>query len=130
MKPTESSTNNQYASLLISRLPLPSSPPPSIASSKSKALYSAISLLSFSLSNVKRETDFFVQTALEHGLDLRPNGFMPVINEGNGLGEYKEVTRSYVDLLWGVGAGGSLEEGLVLLWAMEKVCTVYQYGWK
>jgi hypothetical protein len=55
---------------------------------------------------------------------------MPVINEANGLGEYKEVTRSYVDFLWGVGAGGSLEEGLVLLWAMEKVCTVYQYGWK
>lgn len=46
---------------------------------------------------------------------------MPVIDEHNGLGEYEEVTRAYVDLLWGTGAGGSVEEGLVLLWAMEKV---------
>lgn len=46
---------------------------------------------------------------------------MPTIDEANGLGEYEEVTRAYVDLLWGVGAGGSVEEGLVLLWAMEKV---------
>ena len=45
---------------------------------------------------------------------------MPVINEENGLGEYEVITRSYVDFLWGTGAGGSVEEGLVLLWAMEK----------
>jgi hypothetical protein len=47
---------------------------------------------------------------------------MPIIDEINGMGEYEEVTRSYIDFLWGTGAGGSLEEGLVLLWAMEKVC--------
>jgi hypothetical protein len=46
---------------------------------------------------------------------------MPVIDPTNGLGEYEEVTRGYVDFLWGIGAGGSLEEGLVLLWGMEKV---------
>jgi len=71
---------------------------------------------------VKRETDFFVQTAQEHGLDIRPNGTMPIIDESNGLGEYEEVTRAYCDFLWGTGAGGSVEEGLVLLWGMEKVC--------
>ena len=71
---------------------------------------------------MKRETDFFVQTAKEHGLDIRPEGIMPSIDEHNGLAEYEEITRSYVDYLWGVGAGGSIEEGLVLLWAMEKVC--------
>ena len=110
----------QYASLLLSRLPLPSSPP---TTPKEKALYSAIELLTFSLSNVKRETDFFVQTAQEHGLDIRPNGLMPIIDESNGLGEYEEVTRAYCDFLWGTGAGGSVEEGLVLLWGMEKVCS-------
>lgn len=78
------------------------------------------------MANVKRETDFFVQTASEHGLDIRPNGAMPVIDESNGLGEYEEVTRSYVDFLWATGAGGSIEEGLVLLWAMEKVCPYLQ----
>ena len=83
-------------------------------------MYSAIPLLSFSLSNVKRETDFFVETAKEHGLDIHPGGSMPVINEENGLGEYEVITRAYVDFLWGTGAGGSVEEGLVLLWAMEK----------
>lgn len=62
-------------------------------------------------------------TAKEHGLDLMPEGVMPVIEPSNGLGEYDEVTRAYVDFLWGTGAGGSLEEGLVLLWGMEKVST-------
>jgi hypothetical protein len=64
-----------------------------------------------------------VSTAKEHGLDLRsgPDGKMPVIDPTNGLGEYEQVTRGYVDFLWGIGAGGSLEEGLVLLWGMEKV---------
>jgi hypothetical protein len=46
---------------------------------------------------------------------------MPIINQENGLGEYEEITRAYVDFLWGTGAGGSVQEGLVLLWAMEKV---------
>jgi hypothetical protein len=46
---------------------------------------------------------------------------MPIINQENGLGEYEEITRAYVDFLWGTGAGGRVEEGLVLLWAMEKV---------
>jgi hypothetical protein len=103
---------------------LPSSPPTPAASSRTRALYCAIPLLSFSLSNVKRETDFFVETAKEHGLDIHPGGEMPVINLENGLGEYEEITRAYVDFLWGTGAGGSVEEGLVLLWAMEKVSLV------
>lgn len=34
---------------------------------------------------------------------------------------YGEVTRSYVDFLSATAAGGSIEDGLVLLWAMEKV---------
>jgi hypothetical protein len=55
---------------------------------------------------------------------------MPIINQENGLGEYEEITRAYVDFLWGTGAGGSVEEGLVLLWAMEKVgiLSIYQGG--
>lgn len=37
------------------------------------------------------------------------------------LGEYEPVTRSYVDFLVATAAGRGVEEGLVALWAMEKV---------
>lgn len=64
-----------------------------------------------------------MQTAKEHGLDLYSGseGSLPIIDETNGLGEYEPTTRAYVDFLWGTGEGASVEEGLVLLWAMEKV---------
>jgi hypothetical protein len=80
-------------------------------------------VLTFSLANVKRETDFFVQTAKDHGLDLHPGGVMPAASgeEDGLLGVYEPTTRAYVDFLWGTAAGGTIEDGLVLLWAMEKV---------
>lgn len=72
---------------------------------------------------MKRETDFFVSTAKAHGLDV----FSPDANdgaEGGLLGEYNEITRAYVDFLHAVGGVGAVEEGLVLLWAMEIVSFV------
>jgi hypothetical protein len=37
------------------------------------------------------------------------------------LGPYEPVTKSYVEFLVAIAAGGGVEEGLVVLWAMEKV---------
>jgi hypothetical protein len=138
---------HQFASLLLSRLPLPSSPPTldPTSSPKALALHSAISLLTFSLSNIVRETDFFVATAKEHGLEIHsqaraqaqdqaPAQGQAQASEGHSdsdeaslspnsslLGEYEPITKSYVDFLVATAAGGSVEEGLVLLWAMEQV---------
>ena len=84
-------------------------------------MHQAVPLLTFSLSNVHREANFFIQTAKEHGLELHPNGVMPKTKAGGLLGPYEEVTRSYIDFLWATAAGGSVEDGLVLLWAMEEV---------
>ncbi|KAK1920793.1 hypothetical protein DB88DRAFT_501073 [Papiliotrema laurentii] len=117
----------KFASLLLSRLPLPTSPPGPDSSPRTQALGRAIPLLTFSLANIKRETDFFVQTAQDHGLDLHPQGRMPDAPGPDGLlGPYTALTRSYVDFLGATAAMGSLEDGLVLLWAMEKA---YHTAW-
>ena len=53
--------------------------------------------------------------------------FSPVANVGGVgglLGEYNEITRAYVDFLHAVGGVGAVEEGFVLLWAMEIVSSV------
>jgi hypothetical protein len=89
-------------------------------------LHKALSTLIFSLANVKRETGFFVDTARKHGLDLFVDGRLPdaeVGDEGQAalLGPYNPVTRAYVDYLHAVAATASVEEGAVVLWAMEKV---------
>jgi hypothetical protein len=114
-------------------------------------LHSAISLLTFSLSNIVRETDFFVATAKEHGLEIHPQaraqaqdqapaqgqaqaseGASDRDSDGSSLspsssllGEYEPITKSYVDFLVATAAGGSVEESLVLLWAMEQVSVVH-----
>ncbi|KJE02401.1 hypothetical protein I311_03798 [Cryptococcus gattii NT-10] len=111
----------KFASSVLSHLHIPtplSTPSPNTSK--------AISVLTFSLANVKRETDFFVSTAKAHGLDV----FSPDANdgaEGGLLGEYNEITRAYVDFLHAVGGVGAVEEGLVLLWAME---IAYLTAWR
>jgi hypothetical protein len=81
----------------------------------SRALADALPLLSFSLANIARETEFFKQTADAYRLDLHTGPTDAL------LGSYEPLTKSYVDFLIATAAGGSLEEGLVVLWAMEKV---------
>lgn len=104
--------------MLLSRLPIPHSPATAETTPHAHALRKALPLLSFSLSNVARETKFFEDTAEKHGLALHTGPLDPL------LGKYEALTKSYVDFLIATAAGGSLEEGLVVLWAMEKVCIV------
>ncbi|KAI5117220.1 hypothetical protein M0805_008690 [Coniferiporia weirii] len=67
-----------------------------------------LKVLTFSLQNVVREVDFFLDTARKFGLDLE------------GWRE-RAQTKAYTAEMARVSSWGSLEEGLVFLWAMEKV---------
>ncbi|GAA5864503.1 hypothetical protein JCM8547_005564 [Rhodosporidiobolus lusitaniae] len=106
---------------LISSLPLSS---PSHQSSSQ----SLLSLFSYSLSNIHREVAFFDSLGPRFGLDL---SIAPPATKTESAGKLvgkrlRPTTKAYVDLLIATGAeagrnGGGVEEGLVLLWAMEKV---------
>jgi formylaminopyrimidine deformylase / aminopyrimidine aminohydrolase len=67
-----------------------------------------LELLTYSLQNVVRETGFFVETAQKYGLKLE------------GWKERK-ATRDYTAEMVRIGASRSLEDGLIFLWAMERV---------
>lgn len=74
-------------------------------------------------SQVVRETGFFDSLGPRFGLDLA----YPVTPTVDGGAVQSAVlnptTKAYVDTLIATGASGRLDEGLVLLWAMEKVRT-------
>lgn len=76
--------------------------------------------LTYSLQNVVREINFFVETADKYGLPLE------------GWKERK-ATRDYMDSMAAVSSWGNLSDGLVFLWAMEQVsarchCRVFDRG--
>ncbi|WVR04052.1 hypothetical protein IAU60_001051 [Kwoniella sp. DSM 27419] len=99
----------KFASAVLSKLPLDLRPTPNITR--------AVEVLAFSLSNVKRETEFFLSTAEQHGLGVFDG---PAVDTASSLlGEYNPITRSYVDFLHATGALASIEEAFTLLWAME-----------
>ncbi|GAA5826777.1 hypothetical protein JCM3770_003986 [Rhodotorula araucariae] len=113
----------KFIASLISALPL-SSPVHQSASQ------STLALLSYALSNIHREVGFFDSLSPRFGLDLSlpPTGAQAGRLQG---GLMRVETRAYVDLLIATGAeagsnGGGMEEGLVLLWAMEKL---YNRAW-
>lgn len=68
-----------------------------------------VELLSYSLQNVVRESGFFVDTAIKYGLKL------------DGWKERK-ATRDYTAEMIRIGATGRIQDGLIFLWAMERVC--------
>lgn len=67
-----------------------------------------LELLTYSLQNVVRETGFFVETAESQGLEL------------DGWKERK-ATRDYTAEMIRIAATGTIQDGLVFLWAMERV---------
>ncbi|EJD50185.1 heme oxygenase-like protein [Auricularia subglabra TFB-10046 SS5] len=67
-----------------------------------------LELLTFSLQNVVREVQFFKATARRFSIPI----------EG---WDVRKGTREYTAEMARVGANGSLFEGIVFLWAMEKV---------
>ena len=69
---------------------------------------SILKTLVFSLENVVREVDFFRQTAKRWGLDFE-------------RWKERKETRDYTAEMARVASSGRIEEGLLFLWAMEKV---------
>lgn len=69
-----------------------------------------VRLANYALSNVIREAGFFVETANKYGLNLE------------GWKERKQ-TRDYTAEMIRIGAAGKLEDSIVFLWAMERVCS-------
>ncbi|WWC68993.1 uncharacterized protein I206_102929 [Kwoniella pini CBS 10737] len=111
----------KFASSLLSKLHLS---PNSSSINPTSNISRSVEIITFSLSNVKRETDFFLSTSSKFNLSIFENSNQD--NNNNLLGEYNEITRSYVDFLHSIGGLGSIEEGLTLLWCMEKA---YYEAW-
>ncbi|GAA5909691.1 hypothetical protein JCM6882_008465 [Rhodosporidiobolus microsporus] len=109
----------KFIAQLISALPL-SSPPHQTASQ------SLLGLFSYSIQNIAREVGFFDSLGPKYGLDL---AYAPPTTKSEGKLQgkrLKPLTKAYVDLLHATGSeagrsGGGIEEGLTLLWAMEKI---------
>jgi len=72
-----------------------------------------LTLLVGCLTNIVREVAFFDTTARTYNLPL-----------GHGYWPERKATRDYTAEMARIGALASLEDGLVFLWAMEKVGTV------
>lgn len=90
---------------LISRIPFSSSH--ALGSPGELKNQRILKALSFSLENVVREVAFFEETSKKWGLPI------------DGWAERK-ATRDYTAEM--ARMSGDLEDGLVFLWAMEKVC--------
>ncbi|GAA5983146.1 hypothetical protein JCM10908_000172 [Rhodotorula pacifica] len=98
-----------------------------------------LALLAYALTNIARETEFFDSLPPRFLVDLEADPSPEErdvrfkTNLGNLQGKMmRPTTRAYVDLLISTGAeagriGGGMEEGIVLLWTMEKL---YNTAWR
>ena len=77
-----------------------------------------LAMLSSSLSNIVREIEFFRKTARENELDVMKGPRIGLSVEDDLTGS---ITKGYTDFMISTAATGSLSDGLVLLWATEKV---------
>lgn len=99
----------RFIGALISRIPFNSSDTISDPSEKLKE--EILHVLVKCLDNIMLEVEFFKYTASQFGLD---------INEW----AVRKGTRDYTAEMARVSTASSLEEGIIFLWAMEKVVTV------
>lgn len=97
-----------YLGHLLAKVPFSSSRP--FNSPYEKFLHRIVRIIEYSLQNVIREVNFFNDTATRFGLDI------------DGWKERKG-TRDYLAEMTRVGASGTIEDGIVFLWAMERVRT-------
>ncbi|KAG8925185.1 hypothetical protein FRC02_009875 [Tulasnella sp. 418] len=67
-----------------------------------------LEILSFSLDNIVREVNFFNDVSKKWGLDIEK-------------WDEREGTRNYLAEMARISTWGSLEDGVLFLWAMEKV---------
>ncbi|EPQ52199.1 heme oxygenase-like protein [Gloeophyllum trabeum ATCC 11539] len=102
----------RFIGLLIAKIPYSSGD--RIASAVDRRNQRILKMLTYALENVEREVAFFEETSREWGLDIE------------GWKERK-ATRDYTAEMLRVATLGSLQEGLVFLWAMERA---YLDSWR
>jgi len=91
---------------LISKIPFCSSD--ALDSREEKKNQEVLKILAFSLDNVVREAAFFRETSQKWQLDME-------------CWKERKATRDYTAEMAKVSSYGCLEDGLVFLWAMERV---------
>ncbi|PWN34421.1 heme oxygenase-like protein [Meira miltonrushii] len=120
-----------FLGTLIAKLPAPIVGP---SSSEGILHRRRLSVLAGAMANIDREVGFFEQVAKDNGLDLaaksKPTAAQnevdshPQTSPGSSLvdlGLLNNITRGYIDFMVSTASRGTFEEGLVLLWAMEKM---------
>jgi thiaminase len=98
----------RFIGLLISKIPFSSSD--ALDSTKEKHNQKVLKILAFSLENVVREAAFFKDTSQKWGLDME-------------CWKERKATRDYTAEMARVSSYGSLKDGVIFLWAMEKAST-------
>jgi len=96
----------RFIGLLISKIPFCSSD--ALDSREEKKNQEVLKILAFSLDNVVREAAFFRETSQKWKLDME-------------CWKERKATRDYTAEMARVSSYGCLEDGLVFLWAMERV---------
>ncbi|KAH7889198.1 heme oxygenase-like protein [Phlebopus sp. FC_14] len=102
----------RFIGQLITKIQL-DSPPSYYASDLGRR---TLAMLVDCLNNIVREVNFFEDTAKKYGLNIGG-----VEGQKDEVWVVRKATRDYVAEMAKVGALGSLEDGLVFLWAMEKI---------
>lgn len=93
---------------LIASIPRDSSH--GVSSPEEQKCQHILSVLLFALQSVVREVDFFKDTAAQWGLQL------------DGWKERKG-TKAYTAEMVKISKSGNMEDALIFLWAMERVCS-------
>lgn len=123
---------SNFLGTLISKIPSQIVPHSSL---ESKIHRNRLTVLAGAMANIDREVGFFENVAEENGLNLStkplPNQAQKEVLKGEqssevddsivDLGLLNSITRGYIDFMVSVASRGTFEEGLVLLWAMEKM---------
>jgi thiaminase len=107
---------------LIARVDLPYM---HIADKSASLRWRLVNCLTDALQNIHRELQFFADTATKYGLDLE---CPPPSRKESGIFTAEHATKQYIDLFrafW-TDPSMSLLEGMVVLWATEKV---YHSAW-
>ncbi|KDQ58566.1 hypothetical protein JAAARDRAFT_206459 [Jaapia argillacea MUCL 33604] len=102
----------RFIGLLIAKIPFSSSDAPDSPAERRNER--VLNILTYSLQNVVKEVGFFREASKELQLDI------------HGWRERK-ATRNYTAEMIRIASLGTLEEGLVFLWAMEKA---YLDAWR
>ena len=96
----------RFIGLLIAKIPF--SPADAPSSAREKQNNKILKVLVFALDNIVQEAAFFKDTSQKWGLNIE-------------RWAERKATRDYTAEMARISGSGSLEEGLIFLWTMERV---------